>query len=114
VGSTYGNGVGSDIRSGGTGVGTRAYVPGRSRVGSDGSRYSGSVSLGVRCRNPGGGARGPLSVFVTLGVAGTDGSLAPEPSGTPSSSEEEREPWIGSKRVPGGMTVGTGSDVGVG
>jgi hypothetical protein len=101
-----------------------------------------SSGLGVSSGNPGGGARGSLLVVGTLGVTGTDwslvgvgtlaasgteGSLVPGPSGTPwsaavlvvpsagvlaSSSEEEREPWIGAKGVPGSMTVGTRPDVG--
>jgi hypothetical protein len=87
-------------------------------------------------------ARGSLLVAGTPGVTGTDGSrvgvgilvvsgtggsLVPGPSEArgsvavvlvpsagvlASSSEEEREPWIGAKGVPGSMTVGTRPDVG--
>jgi hypothetical protein len=77
--------------------------------------------------NPGGGAKGSPLVSVTPGVAETEGSLALGPSETAGSvaevlvasgpgvltslSEEEREPWIVARGVPGTMTVGTGSIV---
>jgi hypothetical protein len=77
--------------------------------------------------SPGGGAKGSPLIVRTLVASGTGGSLvlgSPEtvgsmagilvPSGAgvlTSSSEEEREPWIGARGVPGAMTVGTGLDV---
>jgi hypothetical protein len=82
-------------------------------------------SIGV---NPGGGAKGSPLIVGTLGVTGTEGSLVLGPSETvgsmagvlvpsgsgalTSSSEEEWEPWIVARGVPGTMTVGTGSGVG--
>jgi hypothetical protein len=89
-------------------------------------RGAGSLcSSGV---NPGGGAKGSPLIVGTPGVIGTEESLVLGPSETvgsvagilvpleegvlTSSSEEELEPWIVARGVPGAMTVGTGSSVG--
>jgi hypothetical protein len=81
--------------------------------------------------DPGGKAKGSLLIVGTPGVTGTEGgslvrlgtlvasgtggSLVLGSSGAgvlTSSSEEEREPWIVARGVPGAMTVRTGSGVG--
>jgi hypothetical protein len=126
AGSAKGNGVGSGISSGGTGIGTRSYVPGR-RVGSAGSRYTGSgVNRGVSPRgagsvssgsgasgeSPGGGARGSLVPGPSEARGSAAVALVPSAGVLASSSEEEWEPWIGARGVPGAMTVGTRSGVG--